>query len=98
MTTQLIFICSARYWDDPHIFRPSRFLDDWPRDAFVPFSSGPRACIGRRFAEVEAVAVLVMLVSRYKLDVKPDSRFASESHERRCQRVLSVVPGGLTTT
>ena len=35
-------IFSARYWDDPHTFNPSRFLKDWPRDAFVPFSSGKK--------------------------------------------------------
>ena len=39
-TKQNIF--SARYWDDPHTFKPSRFLKDWPRDAFVPFSAGER--------------------------------------------------------
>ena len=34
---------SARYWKDPHTFIPSRFLAaDWPRDAFMPFSSGER--------------------------------------------------------
>jgi hypothetical protein len=33
---------SARYWDDPHTFNPSRFLKDWPRDAFLPFSAGER--------------------------------------------------------
>ncbi len=31
---------AARYWDDPHEFKPKRFLQDWPRDAFVPFSTG----------------------------------------------------------
>ena len=32
---------SARYWEDPHAFKPSRFLNpDWPRDAFIPFSAG----------------------------------------------------------
>jgi len=30
----------ARYWEDPHTFRPSRFLENWPRDAFLPFSAG----------------------------------------------------------
>jgi hypothetical protein len=32
--------CSARYWKDPYKFDPSRFLGDWPRDAFLPFSGG----------------------------------------------------------
>jgi cytochrome P450 len=32
---------NPRYWKDPHQFNPSRFLDnDWPRDAFLPFSGG----------------------------------------------------------
>ena len=30
----------ARYWKDPHKFMPERFLGDWPRDAFIPFSQG----------------------------------------------------------
>ena len=30
----------ARYWEDPHAFKPSRFLEDWPRDAFLPFAAG----------------------------------------------------------
>jgi len=38
----------ARYWEDPHTFKPERFLKDWPRDAFLPFSAGARACIGRK--------------------------------------------------
>ena len=39
----------ARFWDEPESFKPERFLRDWPRDAFLPFSGGPRACIGRRY-------------------------------------------------
>ena len=31
---------TARYWEDPHRFKPARFLEDWPREAFVPFSLG----------------------------------------------------------
>ncbi|KAG8933170.1 hypothetical protein FRC00_013514, partial [Tulasnella sp. 408] len=39
---------NPRYWKDPNEFKPERFLEqDWPRDAFMPFSSGARACIGR---------------------------------------------------
>ncbi len=30
----------ARYWKDPHKFMPERFLGDWPKDAFMPFSQG----------------------------------------------------------
>ena len=39
---------SAKYWPDPHEFRPDRFLGDYNKDAFLPFSAGARGCIGRR--------------------------------------------------
>lgn len=59
----------------------------------MPFSGGLRTCIGRHFAEVEAIAVLVMFVSRYGIDIKPDPRFAFETPEARRERILSAVPG-----
>lgn len=42
----------AKYWNDPDTFKPSRFLGDWPRDAFLPFSGGVRSCLGRRSAPI----------------------------------------------
>jgi len=29
---------SAKYWPEPYEFKPSRYLGDWDRDAFMPFS------------------------------------------------------------
>ena len=40
---------TARYWEEPYAFKPDRFLGDWPRDAFLPFSAGARSCLGRRY-------------------------------------------------
>ena len=37
----------ARYWEDPHTFKPDRFMGEWDKDAFIPFSGGARGCIGR---------------------------------------------------
>jgi len=88
---------NPRYWDDPTAFKPERFLGDWPRDAFVPFSQGPRACIGRRFFETEGVAILTMLISQYKVEIKDEPQFANETFEERKTRVLASKPG-LTTT
>lgn len=44
---------NPRYWRDPHKFDPSRFVGEYNHDAFIPFSTGSRACIGRRFSETE---------------------------------------------
>ena len=99
-----ILFSLARHWEDPYAFKPERFLNDWPRDAFVPFSAGPRSCIGRklvilhfflclsgnfnRFAETEAIAAITYLVSRYKISVKEEPQFAQETFEQRKDRVL----------
>ncbi|KAI0027187.1 cytochrome P450 [Vararia minispora EC-137] len=76
-----------RYWNEPDEFKPERFLGDWPRDAFTPFSAGPRSCIGRRFSETEAVVILSMLVLHYRVSI------AGEKPER----VLRSKPGMTTT-
>ncbi|KDQ10983.1 hypothetical protein BOTBODRAFT_136260 [Botryobasidium botryosum FD-172 SS1] len=63
---------NPRYWEDPYEFKPERFLGDYNKDAFIPFALGARACLGRRFSEVEAVAVITMMVLRYKIEPNPD--------------------------
>lgn len=39
------------------------------RYAFVPFSDGPRSCLGKKFAEVEFVACLVVFVRKFTLSL-----------------------------
>ncbi|KIM19787.1 hypothetical protein M408DRAFT_51130, partial [Serendipita vermifera MAFF 305830] len=39
---------NPRYWAEPNEFKPERFLGNWPKHAFIPFSGGARSCIGRR--------------------------------------------------
>ena len=79
----------AKYWEDPDAFKPERFLRDYPRDAFLPFSGGPRGCIGRGFAETESVAVLTLLIARYRVELRHEPRYAHESFEERRRRLLS---------
>lgn len=78
---------NPRYWKDPHAFKPSRFLGDWPKDAFIPFSGGPRACVGRRFFEVFGVAFISLLISRYKVEVIEEAKFKGETFEEKRARV-----------
>ncbi len=61
-----------RYWADPDRFDPQRFTpereNDRHRYAWMPFGGGPRACIGRHFAMLEAVLSLAMILQEYELD------------------------------
>jgi cytochrome P450 len=56
----------ADLWPDPERFDPERFTPAAeaarPRDAYIPFSDGPRVCIGAHFAQLEAPLVLATLL------------------------------------
>jgi len=62
-----------RFWDNPDAFDPDRFKTDngkqCLRDAYIPFSSGPRVCTGAGFAMVEGPMLLAMIARAYKLRV-----------------------------
>ncbi|WP_421995538.1 cytochrome P450 [Roseococcus sp.] len=64
----------AQLWDAPHAFRPERFLPDAPRKlprfGYLPFSFGPRVCVGASFAMAEMMVFLAVLLQR--LDVTAD--------------------------
>lgn len=54
-------------WHAPDRFLPDRFLDAGvDRSAFIPFGAGPRQCIGRDFAYLEAVLVLATMARRFR--------------------------------
>ncbi|TFK82080.1 cytochrome P450 [Polyporus arcularius HHB13444] len=79
---------NPKYWEDPDSFKPDRFLRDYPRDAFLPFSGGPRGCIGRGFSETESIAVLTLLIARYRVELAHEPQFAAETFEQRRARLL----------
>lgn len=57
------------YWSRPDTFDPERWLEpeDPPRPkfAFIPFSAGPRQCIGNHFSIMESVLILAVLAQRF---------------------------------
>ncbi|KPN29578.1 cytochrome P450 119 [Halolamina pelagica] len=56
-------------WDDPGSFRPDRWeANDRPQYAYFPFGAGPRICIGRRFALLEARLVLARLLQTFRVE------------------------------
>ena len=65
----------GRYFDDPETFDPDRWARRDPNavDAYMPFSTGPHACIGRGFALSGATLVLARLVRDFDVDVPEDA-------------------------
>ena len=61
-----------RWWPDPQAFRPERFAPaeaaKRPKGSYLPFGAGPRACVGKAFAMIEAQLVLATLAQRFRLE------------------------------
>lgn len=53
------------------LFRPER-------GAYIPFSDGPRACLGRRIAQVEVIAALAVLLKDYSVELAVDEWASDE--------------------
>ncbi|MFC7447883.1 cytochrome P450 [Rhodococcus daqingensis] len=79
--------------NDTESFDPDRFLPDQvrkrPRDAYRPFGTGPRSCIGRQFALHEAVLTLAELLRRYEFTADP-------AYTLDIQEAVTLKPRGFT--
>ncbi|XP_013771639.1 cytochrome P450 2F2-like [Pundamilia nyererei] len=57
-------------WKFPHEFNPENFLNDQGEfvkpEAFMPFSAGPRICLGEGLARMELFLIMVTLLRRYQ--------------------------------
>jgi cytochrome P450 len=81
---------NAQVWTDPEAFDPERFLSDTRpkgRCAFMPFSSGPRKCIGDQFALLEGQLVLATLLQRVHLPLQGGRQVVPEP-------AVTLRPGG----
>ncbi len=65
-----------RLWDRPDEFDPDRWQTDEGRQSaragYIPFSSGPRVCVGAGFAMAEGVILLALLVRAFRFTTLPD--------------------------
>jgi cytochrome P450 len=61
-----------RLWDNPDGFDPTRWQTEngkqCQREAYIPFSAGPRVCTGAGFAMVEGPLILSMLLRRFRVE------------------------------
>ncbi|XP_066431181.1 ultra-long-chain fatty acid omega-hydroxylase-like [Eleutherodactylus coqui] len=80
-------------WPNPKVYDPYRFDPDSNKErashAFVPFSAGPRNCIGQNFAMAEMKVVLALTLLNFKVTLDPN-----KSVRRQPQLILRA-EGGL---
>ncbi len=66
---------SPELFPNPEKFLPDRWLKAQPTAyEYLPFSAGPRLCIGAAFATMELKIALAMILQRYRLDLVPGAR------------------------
>ena len=62
-----------RMWENPDGFDPARWGTEngktCMRDAYMPFSAGPRVCTGAGFAMIEGVLILSMILRKYRVSL-----------------------------
>jgi cytochrome P450 len=73
------------FWEAPDLFDPERFTTERSagrhKYAYIPFSIGPRQCIGNSFALLEASLILASITQRFELrlsdgiEVQPQALF-----------------------
>ena len=92
-----------RYWgSDSLVWRPDRWIKSPtsssdlaseelfqpPAGTYVPWAHGPRVCPGKKFSQVEFVAVIASLLKSHR--VRPTS-LDGESQVTASQRILEVL-------
>ncbi|XP_075589004.1 cytochrome P450 3A24-like [Dermatophagoides farinae] len=61
---------NEEFFPEPEKFRPERFCketaENFPNYAYLPFGSGPRACVAKSLALLEAKMALVWLIKNFR--------------------------------
>ncbi|XP_043267856.1 cytochrome P450 4g15-like [Venturia canescens] len=59
------------YYPNPEVFDPDNFLPEKTQNrhyyAFIPFSAGPRSCVGRKYAMLKLKVLLSTILRNYRI-------------------------------
>jgi len=62
------------FWSRPEAFDPDRFAPELAKSrnnwSYLPFSAGPRICIGNTFSLTETVVLIAQMLNRFEIDVR----------------------------
>lgn len=65
-----------QHFKDPDVYNPERWLtDEWksaPPYAYIPFSAGPRNCIGQHMAMFEIKVMIAFILSNFNISITDD--------------------------
>lgn len=83
--TYTIHHSKAIWGPDADAFRPERWAEITPRQkaAFIPFSHGPRACVGRNVAEMEMKMIAATWIRRYDVFLRQEVMETREGFLRK---------------
>ncbi|XP_049865564.1 cytochrome P450 4g15-like [Pectinophora gossypiella] len=71
---------SPKYYKNPDVFDPDNFLPENTQNrhyySYIPFSAGPRSCVGRKYALLKLKVLLSTILRNYKMvsDI-PEEKF-----------------------
>lgn len=70
---------------DADAFRPERWdtVTEEQKNAFIPFSYGPRACVGRNVAEMELALIVSTVFRRYEFELRQERLETREGFLRK---------------
>lgn len=76
---------TAIWGPDADSFRPERWenITEAQKNAFIPFSYGPRACVGRNVAEMELALIVGTVFRRYEFELRQGEMETREGFLRK---------------
>uniref|UniRef100_A0A4W2I5L3 Steroid 21-hydroxylase n=1 Tax=Bos indicus x Bos taurus TaxID=30522 RepID=A0A4W2I5L3_BOBOX len=79
-------------WEQPHEFRPDRFLEPGANPSALAFGCGARVCLGESLARLELFVVLLRLLQAFTLLPPPVGALPSLQPDPYCGVNLKVQP------